>query len=387
MSDTKVYLLDGGTLVIDGYHAFWNRGPGGEIRFPCYAVLIEHEDGRYMFDTGYDFDHVMRVLPFEKPIQDAAQTIPGQLAKLGLKTSDINYVINSHYHFDHCGGNKHLHEACTICHAKELEASGNCQPFEHLGYSDLTFSPEIAKQKGVQLPPDPALDMYTPKFQTLTGDQEIAKGLWLFETPGHTAGHYSLMVELKGRRPMLFTADACYSKKSMDMMCISSFHLDPVASLQVDAAAEGAGRRSTMPSSSIPTISRASRATRRGGLLLLTRLAGERHGSRKAEFFNPRTGITPHRCAMGPLPLLRGRGKVALLYQRTMPASTLSAWPVIQWASSEARKATAGTISVGRPRPLIACSMSTNPKASLWGVVCTPSVSVRPGQTELTVIL
>ena len=28
MSDTKVHLLDGGTLVIDGYHAFWNRGPG-----------------------------------------------------------------------------------------------------------------------------------------------------------------------------------------------------------------------------------------------------------------------------------------------------------------------------------------------------------------------
>ena len=77
MSDTKVYLLDGGTLVIDGYHVFWNRGPGGEIRFPCYAVLIEHEDGRYMFDTGYDFDHVMRVLPFEKPIQDKEQTIPG----------------------------------------------------------------------------------------------------------------------------------------------------------------------------------------------------------------------------------------------------------------------------------------------------------------------
>ena len=158
MTDTKVHLLDGGTLVIDGYHAFWNRGPGGEIRFPCYAVLIEHQDGRYMFDTGYDYDHVMRVLPFEKPIQEKEQTIPGQLAKIGLKTSDVNYVINSHYHFDHCGGNKHLHEACTICHAKELEQSKNCQPFEHLGYSDLTFSPDIMKQKNVQLPPDPALD-------------------------------------------------------------------------------------------------------------------------------------------------------------------------------------------------------------------------------------
>jgi len=231
MTDTKVHLLDGGTLVIDGFHAFWNRGPAGELRFPCYSVLIEHADGRYIFDTGYDFDHVMRVLPFEKPLQDASQTIPGQLAKLGMKAGDINYVINSHYHFDHCGGNKHFHAACTLCHAKELEASGNCQPFEHLGYSDLSFAPSLAEKRGLKLPPDPALDMYTPKFETLTGDQEIAKGLWLFETPGHTAGHYSLMVELKNRRPMLFTADACYSKKNMDMMCISSFHLDPTASL------------------------------------------------------------------------------------------------------------------------------------------------------------
>lgn len=231
MADTKVHLLEGGTLVIDGFHAFWNRGPGGEVRFPCYSVLIEHDDGRYLFDTGYDFDHVMRVLPFEKPIQDPAQTLPGQLAKLGLKTADVNYVINSHYHFDHCGGNKHFQSACTLCHAKELAAAGNCQPFEHLGYSDLSFAPGLAAQRGLKLPADPALDLYTPKFETLEGDQEIAKGIWLFETPGHTAGHYSLMVELKHRRPMLFTADACYSKKSMDMMCISSFHLDPTASL------------------------------------------------------------------------------------------------------------------------------------------------------------
>lgn len=232
MSNTKVYLLDGGTLVIDGYHVFWNRGPSGEVRFPCYSVLIEHAEGRFLFDTGYDFDHVTRILPFEKPIQDPRQTLPAQLAALGLRTDDINYVINSHYHFDHCGGNKHFHKACTVCHALELEAAGNCQPFEHLGYSDLTFAPEVATRRGLRLPPDPALDMYTPRFQTLKGDQEIAKGLWLFETPGHTAGHYSLMVELSGRRPMLFTADACYSQKNMDMMCISSFHLDPTASLQ-----------------------------------------------------------------------------------------------------------------------------------------------------------
>ena len=79
MTDTKVYLLDGGSLVLDGYHVFWNRGPGGEVRFPVYSILIEHAEGRFLIDTGYDYDHVMKVLPFEKPIQSKDQTIPGAL--------------------------------------------------------------------------------------------------------------------------------------------------------------------------------------------------------------------------------------------------------------------------------------------------------------------
>jgi 4-pyridoxolactonase len=231
MSDTKVYILDGGSLVIDGFHVFWNRGPAGEIRFPVYSVLIEHRDGRYLFDTGFDNAHVQRMLPFEKPIQSGEQTIPGALARLGLKPEDINYVINSHYHFDHCGGNKYCKRACTVCHAKELEVCGCPQPFEHLGYSDLSFAPDIARKYNKPLPADPVIDIYTPTFQTFTGDQEIAKGLWLFETPGHTIGHYSLLVELSDRRPMLFTADACYSRKNLEMNVITSFHLDPVASV------------------------------------------------------------------------------------------------------------------------------------------------------------
>src|SRR3546814_4013520 len=170
MSDTKVYLLDGGTLVIDGYHVFGNKGPGGDIRFPCYSVLVEHKDGLYIFDTGYDFDHVSRVLPFEKPIQSKDQTIPGSLAKIGKRPEDINYVINSHYHIDHCGGNKYLTNACTVCHAKELEACSCFQPFERLGYSDLSFAPELGKKpasQGEGDAGDPPLDIYTPKFETV----------------------------------------------------------------------------------------------------------------------------------------------------------------------------------------------------------------------------
>ena len=227
MTDTKVYLLDGGTMVMDGYHAFWNRGPGGEIRFPCYSVLVEHRDGRFLFDTGFDCDHVARRLAFSKPLQTADQTIPGQLALLGLRPRDIGTVVNSHLHFDHCGGNIFFDEATTICHAREIEALAAPHSFEANAYSDVAFVPDIATRGGDAAPP--ALEDLS--IQTITGDQEIAKGLHLFETPGHSAGHYSLLVELPHRRPMLFSFDACNSRRHLDLMVISSFHLDPVANV------------------------------------------------------------------------------------------------------------------------------------------------------------
>ena len=79
MTDPKVYLLDGGSLVIDASDVHWHIDVGTPVRFPVYSVLIDHPDGLIMFDTGYDLDHVNRVLPFEKPLQTPEQTIPAQL--------------------------------------------------------------------------------------------------------------------------------------------------------------------------------------------------------------------------------------------------------------------------------------------------------------------
>lgn len=232
MKKTRVFILDGGTLVIDGFHVYWNRGPAGEVRFPVYSVLIDHADGLYLFDTGYDCDHVRAVLPFEKPRQAAQQTLVGALALAGYRARDVDYVVNSHYHFDHCGGNRHLREACTVCHALEFAQCKAPAPFELLGYSDMRFHADLYRARlegeGREAPADPESDIWTPRVELVSGDQEIAKGLRLIETPGHTAGHYSLLVELAGRRPMLFTADAAYTRKGFDAEIIPSFHLDPV---------------------------------------------------------------------------------------------------------------------------------------------------------------
>lgn len=211
---TQVRLLDSGTLVIDQSHITWNVGCGTPVRFPVYSVLIEHPDGLLLFDTGYDVDLVNAALPFELPEQTPEQTIPAQLAKCDFKPEDLDAVINSHLHFDHCGGNKHLVNATTYLHHDELREARTPEPFERLGYADQSF------------------DHPQAKFELLEGDVQFADGIHLFHTPGHTVGHYSMLVELEGSRPLLFMADVSYTTTAYANDQQAGFHNDPVAGVR-----------------------------------------------------------------------------------------------------------------------------------------------------------
>lgn len=226
MKETKVYLLDCGTMALDQSYMFMNAGLTGLRRFPVYGVLIDHADGVFLFDSGFDLAHIQGTVPFTLPEQTERQTIPAQLDLLGMRPSEITHVINSHYHVDHCGGNKYCTHATTVCHKCELEVLKAPSAQESTAYSDISFAPTIRSTVTESSASGVATDIYTPRFETLSGDQEIAKGVFLMETIGHTPGHYSLMVKLAHRKPMLFTADACYSQKNLDMMCVQAGNHD-----------------------------------------------------------------------------------------------------------------------------------------------------------------
>jgi 4-pyridoxolactonase len=211
----KIYLLDTGSIVIDHAQLMWNIGGGTPVRIPSYGVLVEHDEGLLVFDTGFDLEHTERVLPFELPEQEPHQTIPEQLRLCGFEPADVTTLVNSHLHFDHVGGNKHLTDARVVLHEKELAQGRNCEPFERLGYSDATWDYESAR------------------FETVSGDVELAKGLWLYETPGHTIGHYSVLVKPEsGLRAMLFPFDVVYTSEALEKGVQAGFHYDPVAGVR-----------------------------------------------------------------------------------------------------------------------------------------------------------
>jgi len=204
----KVWLLDNGSIVIEHTQLMWNV-PGPQVRLPVYSVLIESDDGLFLFDTGIDLDHMNRVLPFELPEQSEEQTIPAQLAACGFGLDDVTAVVNSHLHIDHVGGNQLFKDTSVpnLIHERELAQARDHAPFEFFGYSDKSWDYEGAN------------------IETFSGDTELAKGLWVYETPGHTVGHVSVLVD--GDRPLLFAMDVAYTADAMERGIQPGFHHTP----------------------------------------------------------------------------------------------------------------------------------------------------------------
>jgi 4-pyridoxolactonase len=204
----RVFLLDNGSIVIEHTQLMWNV-PGPQVRIPVYSALVEHDDGLFLFDTGIDLDHMNRVLPFELPEQTEEQTIPAQLERCGFGLGDVTAVVNSHLHIDHVGGNQLFKSTGVrhLIHERELEQARNHEPFEFFGYSDKSWDYEGAN------------------IETFGGDLELAPGIRLLETPGHTVGHCSVL--LKGDRPLLFAMDVAYTAVAMDRGIQPGFHNNP----------------------------------------------------------------------------------------------------------------------------------------------------------------
>ena len=136
------------------------------------------------------------MLPFELPEQTPEQTIPAQLALCGFTPADVDYVINSHFHFDHVGGNRHLPDArCSSTPVRSPRASCR-EPFERLGYSDLDLDHERARRS-----PSPATRR-SPRACTCS------------RRPATRSATSRSCVTPERRRPMMFPFDVVYTSET-----------------------------------------------------------------------------------------------------------------------------------------------------------------------------
>jgi N-acyl homoserine lactone hydrolase len=129
-------------------------------RWPCCIHVVDHPDGRVLVDTG---------MIDSTPELEAVWGIRFDPA---LIPRDVSCVVNTHLHFDHCGGNRLF--PGTPLHVQAVERANAREP-------DYTV-PEWVEFAGAT-------------YVEHDGEVEIVAGVRLVPTPGHTAGHQSVLVD------------------------------------------------------------------------------------------------------------------------------------------------------------------------------------------------
>ena len=251
----KCHTLEGGLQRLDGGAMFgvvpkplWEREirPDERNRIPLAmrCLLVEHPDGLVLIDSavGTKDDQKFRdIYGIENAQRDAAshpERSEGPASQLldalhdaGYEPADVKYVINTHLHFDHAGGNTYRDPA------RVGEDEGALRPtFPNATYivqrGDLEFARKTNERtRASYLAPnfEPIAD--AGKFKLLNGDAEVLPGIFARVTPGHVPWHQAVIVEDGGEKAA-FVADLIPTAAHLRLPWIMGYDVEPLRSLE-----------------------------------------------------------------------------------------------------------------------------------------------------------
>jgi len=189
---------------------------------PILAWAIEHSEGLIVVDTGESSDVMTPgYLPWWHPFYrigikltvDRADEIDRRLADIGLSASDVRWVVLTHLHSDHAGGLKHFPNAEILVSRREyVDATGRLGKLT--GYLKQHwpswFQPRLVDFDHTHS------DAPFPSALPLTD----ARDVWIAPTPGHTAGHVSVIVQ-DGLQNYFLAGDTSYTSEAMMNLQVS----------------------------------------------------------------------------------------------------------------------------------------------------------------------
>ena len=187
------FWLDGGSMFGVVPKVMWNKltpaDPKNRIRLALNCLLIKAGDKNVLVDTGIGDKFDSKLEEIYRMERD--EDIISSLAHLGVNPQDIDVVINTHLHFDHCGGNtveengKYVPafpEAKYVIQEKEWYAASNTDEKTKSSYRRSDFIPlEEAGQ-----------------LILVDGEYEVTPGVRVIATAGHTLGHQSVLINGDG---------------------------------------------------------------------------------------------------------------------------------------------------------------------------------------------
>ena len=201
----KMHVLSGGRLRMRASMYFPEVPREQTAEFPCSCFLIRHPQGNVLFDTGchpaVETDATARWGNLARaiaPVHRPGDNVVGNLANLKLRPDDIDVVVNSHLHMDHCGCNAFFTKATFVVHAQELAVAADPQS-EGKGYFRADWDLPMTVE---------AIDATRDLFD----DNRIV----LLPLPGHTVGSLGAKVELDRSGCFILAADAAAVRQNLE---------------------------------------------------------------------------------------------------------------------------------------------------------------------------
>jgi glyoxylase-like metal-dependent hydrolase (beta-lactamase superfamily II) len=200
-----MHILCGGRLRMRKSIYLPDADRSETIELPVSSILLRDPRGNVLFDTGCHpsvaQDAAARwggLAKFIVPIMGPNDNVIAGLAALGLEPGDIDVVVCSHLHPDHCGCNAFFTKATIMVHARELEAARAANAGT-MGYVAADWDHPIPIE-----PVNGERDLY--------GDGRIV----LIPLPGHTPGMLAALVALERTGPVLLASDTVSVRATLD---------------------------------------------------------------------------------------------------------------------------------------------------------------------------
>jgi N-acyl homoserine lactone hydrolase len=176
MIQYKIHPIVMGTKIFDKSMMTYQYGNGEKYTIPIYCWYIEGGDKRILVDTG-------EMSPIQSKDRETSvggkiYTFEEGLALWGLKPEDIDIIIHTHLHNDHCENDYKCVNAEIFVHEKELVRIHNPHPLDFRYLEDFI---EDVEENG--------------QVRTIIEDTEVVPGIWVIHTPAHTEGGMSVSIE------------------------------------------------------------------------------------------------------------------------------------------------------------------------------------------------
>lgn len=165
---------------------FYPEASDVEEEYPVFTYLVEGGDKLLLVDTGMADTERAGKYHHHGSRQPEGMSIMEQLGKAGYRPEDIDIVVFTHLHWDHCFYMERFTNASFYVNQKEYEFAMNPIPLYYKSYE--------APQLGITRPFE-GIEM-----KLVNGETEIMPGVRVFETPGHSVGHQSVEIDTAAGR-------------------------------------------------------------------------------------------------------------------------------------------------------------------------------------------